>query len=129
MPVSGTTSCGAYHGCGRTTSSVTSAIMSSIVMTRLSSTGPASPFGMPLARDSVICTAASSITAISANTSHTLFALITKPMMKPIAHSCSSARHADHISVLPTPRCISSLMAAATATIASATSRPQTSIE
>ena len=49
-------------------------------------------------------------------------------MMKPMAHSCTNARHDDHIRVLPMPMCISSLMMAATATMPSAMSRPQISM-
>lgn len=99
-----------------------------MVMTRLSSTGPASPFGMPLARESVICTAATSITAMTPNTSHGLLERITYPMITPITHSCTSARIADHISVLPMLMHMSSETSAATATISSATRRPQLSI-
>ena len=77
MPVRGTTSWGAYHGCGRTMSSVTNASMSSIVMTKLRKIGPARPLGMPCARDITICTAAISMTVIRANTIHTLFERIT----------------------------------------------------
>ena len=77
MPVRGTTSWGAYHGCGRTMSSVTSVSISSMVMTRLRKIGPARPLGMPRARDITICTAATSMTAIRENTIHTLFDRIT----------------------------------------------------
>ena len=38
-------------------------------------------------------------------------------MMNPMAHSCTRARHADHIRVLPMPICMSSLMMAAAATL------------
>ena len=129
MPVSGTTSCGAYQGWGRITSSTTVDIMMSMVITRLSSTGPTSPFGTPLARESVICTAATSMNAMSSSTNHGLPEWMTKDMMKPIAHNCSRARQADHSSVPPMPMRIKAEMPAAMATITSATSRPAMSIE
>ena len=49
-------------------------------------------------------------------------------MITPITHSCTSARIADHISVLPMLMRMSSETSAATATISSATRRPQLSI-
>ena len=129
MPVNGTTNCGAYHGCGRMINSVTNEIIMSMVMTKLKNTGPAKPFGTPLARDRVICTAAISMNITSNSTSHGLFDLMTNSIMKPMAHNCSNARHADHSSVLPMPMRIASEMPAATATITNAISRPQISME
>ena len=128
MPVSGTTSCGEYHGVGRTISSATSVSISSIVMTNANSTGPAMPRGTPLARDSVICTPAPSMTTISSATSQGLSARITNPMISPIAHSCSNARQADHSSVRPMPSRIRHDTAAAATTISMAASSPQTSM-
>ena len=110
-------------------SSVTNEIMMSMVITKLRNTGHAKPFGTPLARDSVICTAAISMNDTSSKTSHGLFEVMTNSMMKPIAHSCNSARQADHSNVLPTPMRMISEMPAAMATMIKAVTKPQISME
>ena len=128
MPVSGITTCGAYHGCGRTISSATIEIMMSMVTTRLSSTIGTSPFGTPFARDIVICTAAMSMTAMSPTTSHTFCWRITYSSTMPMISSCTNERTIDQMSDFATPSFMSTEMPAAMTTMPAAMSRPMLSI-